>query len=79
MEKKNYYKRKNYNYHSSKRRKTLVLEPGLKGFFCTTCNGREKECVKESYNILNDYSDKIYPSEKVSKRKLSEAYINTLK
>ena len=36
-----------------------VLEPGLKGFI-VTCNDREREAVKETYNILNEYADKLY-------------------
>lgn len=40
-------------------RKRHFLEPGLTGFFCT-CNFREKDCVRESYNILNEYADKLY-------------------
>ncbi|XP_059620121.1 THUMP domain-containing protein 1 homolog [Phlebotomus argentipes] len=50
-------KRKNYfkNQHM-KQRKHSFLEPGLKGFLAT-CNFREKDCVRECYNILNQYSD----------------------
>lgn len=49
-------KRKKSNYYTQKKRKEHVLEPGLKGFLCT-CNFREKECVKESYYLLNLYAD----------------------
>ncbi|KAF5278100.1 hypothetical protein FQR65_LT03616, partial [Abscondita terminalis] len=45
------------------KRKKYVLQPGLKGFFCS-CNVRERDCVKESYNILNEYADKLYGPEK---------------
>lgn len=49
-------KRKKSNYYTQKKRKEHVLEAGLKGFLCT-CNFREKECVKESYYLLNLYAD----------------------
>nr|CAH7741688.1 unnamed protein product [Callosobruchus chinensis] len=32
----------------------------LKGFLCS-CNNREKDCVREAYNLLNKYADKLYP------------------
>lgn len=35
-------------------RKLNILEPGIKGFLAT-CNFREKECVRECYNLLNEY------------------------
>lgn len=33
-----------------------VLETGIKGFLAT-CNFREKDCVRECYNLLNEYAD----------------------
>jgi len=39
------------------------LSPGLSGFLFT-CNNREKECVRESYNLLNEYIDKIADDDK---------------
>lgn len=45
-----------------KKRRDLCLQSGLKGFICTT-NGQEKQCIRESYNILNEYADKIYGEE----------------
>ncbi|CAG9115885.1 hypothetical protein JYU34_016757 [Plutella xylostella] len=47
-------------YYFRKSRNKYFLEAGFKGFFCT-CNFREKDCVKEAYNILNEYVDKLYP------------------
>ncbi|XP_076458195.1 THUMP domain-containing protein 1-like [Babylonia areolata] len=38
------------------------LTVGLKGFIIT-CNDRERDAVKESYNILNEYADKLYGPE----------------
>ena len=38
------------------------LDVGMKGFLIT-CNTHEKEAVRESYNILNEYADKLYGPE----------------
>ncbi|XP_075164026.1 THUMP domain-containing protein 1 homolog [Haematobia irritans] len=38
------------------------LEAGQKGFIAT-CNFNEKDCVRECYNILNQYADEIYGPE----------------
>ncbi|XP_018574836.1 THUMP domain-containing protein 1 homolog [Anoplophora glabripennis] len=43
-----------------KKHKRPSLEVNLKGFICS-CNNREKDCVKESYNLLNKYADILYP------------------
>ncbi|XP_072767432.1 THUMP domain-containing protein 1 homolog [Anoplolepis gracilipes] len=53
-------KRKN-NYvvghrNNYKRRKQLVLEPGMTGFLCT-CNFHEKGCITDAYKLLNLFSD----------------------
>ncbi|XP_049866558.1 THUMP domain-containing protein 1 homolog [Pectinophora gossypiella] len=52
--------RKKKKFYFRKRRNKYFLEPGFRGFFCT-CNFREKECVKEVYNLLNEYADRLYP------------------
>lgn len=54
--------RKKKKFYFRKRRNKYFLEPGFKGFFCT-CNFREKDCVKEMYNLLNEYAGKLYPNE----------------
>lgn len=41
-------------YRNQKNQK--ILEPGIKGFMAT-CNFREKDCVRECYNLLNEYVD----------------------
>jgi len=38
------------------------LEPGIKGFI-VTCNNREREAIRESYDLLNEFADKIYGKE----------------
>lgn len=43
------------SYQNSNKAKNC-LEPGLRGFFAT-CNFAEKECVRECYNLLNEYVD----------------------
>ena len=64
-------KNKRKPYFSSnlmaKKRKDLFLKAGMKGFICT-CNGNEKQCIRESYNILNEYADRLYSPEEVGSR-----------
>ncbi|XP_053603002.1 THUMP domain-containing protein 1 homolog [Plodia interpunctella] len=52
--------RKKKKFYFRKRKNKYFLEPGFRGFFCT-CNFREKDCVKEVYNLLNEYTAKLYP------------------
>jgi hypothetical protein len=40
------------------------LEAGMKGFLIT-CNNREREVVREAYNLFNEYADNIYGPEVV--------------
>lgn len=47
-----YQKSKMYRNHKS----VKSLEPGIKGFLAT-CNFREKDCVRECYNLLNEYAN----------------------
>ncbi|XP_011495962.1 PREDICTED: THUMP domain-containing protein 1 [Ceratosolen solmsi marchali] len=59
-------KRKNYFSNEGtdkKKKKRLALENGMRGFLCT-CNFRERDCIREAYNLLNEYSDKICESQK---------------
>jgi len=39
-----------------------VLQEGMKGFLIT-CNNREKEALREAYNILNDFADRLVGAE----------------
>ncbi|KAJ2947065.1 hypothetical protein O0L34_g16410 [Tuta absoluta] len=52
--------RKKKKFYFRKSRNKYFLEAGFKGFFCT-CNFREKDCVKEVYNLLNEYAERLYP------------------
>lgn len=56
---------KSYYIKCAKKAKTddgKSLCPNLKGFLCT-CNDREKDCVREAYNLLNEYADQLYGKE----------------
>lgn len=44
------------------------IEAGQRGFLATT-NFREKECVRECYNILNQYADELYGADDFTKLK----------
>ncbi|XP_065161890.1 THUMP domain-containing protein 1 [Atheta coriaria] len=57
-------KRKQYYGLKYTKRARTAVEAGLKGFLCS-CNGHEKECVKESYNILNKFADILYKPQNV--------------
>lgn len=48
-------RKKAYQNHSKPKH---FLEPGIRGFFAT-CNFGEKDCVRECYNLLNEYADQI--------------------
>lgn len=47
-----------------KKRKQLILEPGMTGFLCT-CNFHEKECVTDAYKLLNLFTDEESDTNKV--------------
>lgn len=46
------------NTYQSQNKPKNFLEPGIRGFFAT-CNFGEKECVRECYNLLNEYADQM--------------------
>nr|CAG4643583.1 EOG090X0GPG [Ilyocryptus agilis] len=41
------------------------LSSGMKGFFCTS--NREKDSVREAYNLLNEHADILYGTENLAK------------
>lgn len=47
-----------------KKAKLSQLASGMKGFLIT-CNKREKESVREAYNLFNEYADAMYGPEQV--------------
>lgn len=42
----------------------VVLCTGLKGFLVTS-NNNDKLAIKETYNLLNEYADKLFGPEEV--------------
>ncbi|XP_066250402.1 THUMP domain-containing protein 1 homolog [Euwallacea similis] len=50
----------NKRQHYKKTAKRNTIDVNLKGFLCS-CNNREKDCVRETYNILNKYADIMWP------------------
>nr|XP_022908817.1 THUMP domain-containing protein 1 [Onthophagus taurus] len=55
-------KRAKYTSNNYSSKSGSNLEPGMKGFLCTF-NNREKECIREAYNVLNKYADELYGPE----------------
>ena len=45
-----------------------VLKEGMTGFLLT-CNNREKEAVREAYNLLNQYADTLFGPERKTEEK----------
>ena len=45
-----------------------VLKEGMTGFLLT-CNNREKEAVREAYNLLNQYADTLFGAERKTEEK----------
>ncbi|KAK3908418.1 THUMP domain-containing protein 1 [Frankliniella fusca] len=60
-------KRKKSAYYSKcaakKGKFDFSLHPGVRGFIAT-CNFREKECIRETINILSEFADMIYGEDK---------------
>ncbi|OTF74634.1 THUMP domain-containing protein 1-like protein [Euroglyphus maynei] len=57
-------KKKRYYCHNKRKengRVRVELENGHCGFLIT-CNQKEYQCLQESYNILNEISDQLYPN-----------------
>jgi tRNA acetyltransferase TAN1 len=61
-------KRKKKSYYIQAKRSCngrQLLDADLKGFLITCGNKTERQAVREAYNVLNEYADKLY--EKVVK------------
>ncbi|XP_063961533.1 THUMP domain-containing protein 1-like [Lytechinus pictus] len=56
--KKSYYRKSAASY----RKQDRMLQSGMKGILIT-CSGNESKCVKEAYNLLNEYADQLYGPE----------------
>ena len=58
--------KKGYYIQAAKRSKgEHKLSPGQKGFLIS-CSVHESTVLRESYNLLNEYADKLYGDEDVS-------------
>lgn len=69
-----YKKRKpNYSQKNSKKSNRNFMEIGQNGYLAT-CNFREKDCIRECYNILDQYSNEqpILKEEDVVKKEEEE-------
>lgn len=53
------YQKKKFYDKSRNRHNKEFMEPGQSGFL-VTCNFREKDCLRESYAVLNEYADILY-------------------
>lgn len=62
---------KKYYIQAAKKSKKFTLDVGMKGFLMT-CD-REKECVREAYNLLNEYADQLYGPEKTEEAEPQDA------
>ena len=55
-QKKQFYKKQ---FQSSKRNEEV--KNGIVGFLATCDQNKEQRCIKELFNILNDFVEKVYP------------------
>ncbi|XP_072167666.1 THUMP domain-containing protein 1-like [Diadema setosum] len=66
---KSWGKKKNKSYYrkcgKNISKKDNLLQVGMTGVLIT-CSGFEAKCVKESYNLLNEYADRLYGPEKAT-------------
>ncbi|XP_045613767.1 THUMP domain-containing protein 1 homolog [Procambarus clarkii] len=64
---------KGYYIQSAKRQKRheSFLGPDMTGFMCT-CNEHERDCVREAYNILNEFADQLFGKEDFAKQNMDK-------
>lgn len=53
-------------HHNKRWKGSRELEVGMEGILIT-CNMNERKCTAEAFNLLNEYADKLYGPEKVSR------------
>ncbi|XP_053664131.1 THUMP domain-containing protein 1 homolog [Anopheles marshallii] len=58
MGKRNYYAKAN-EHGTGEGMRDRNMKPGHRGFL-VTCNGHVRDCVRDSYRILNAYADELY-------------------
>jgi len=51
-------KAKNKQWYKGQKKRKFSLCPDIKGFLLF-CNHKEKEAIREAYNLLNEYADKL--------------------
>jgi len=61
-----------YINQAKKRKRQFVLEAGLSGVL-VTCMNKERNCIHEAYNLLNEYADKLYGPEQIEKNDGSQS------
>uniref|UniRef100_T1JK63 THUMP domain-containing protein n=1 Tax=Strigamia maritima TaxID=126957 RepID=T1JK63_STRMM len=55
---------KNFYIQKNKRQKrNFELTPGVRGFIVTCNNNKERNCIREAYDLLNEFADKLYGPE----------------
>ncbi|CAI2368716.1 unnamed protein product [Moneuplotes crassus] len=54
-------KKGHYKKMQQDQNRAVDISDGLKGFFITCKTGTEKRCIKEIFNVLNEYTEKLYP------------------
>ena len=55
-QKKAHYKKQFVNSKRSEE-----IKNGIQGFLITCDMNKEKRCIKEMFNVLNDFTEKLYP------------------
>ena len=54
-------KQQNYRKNQAAQQRGQEVKGGLVGFLVTCDQFKEKRCVKELFNMLNDFTDRVYP------------------
>lgn len=62
-------RRKFYGKQNSKK---TFMEAGQSGFL-VTCNFREKDCIRESYSVLNEFADILFGAQETTDTKVETA------
>ena len=54
-------KKSNYKAKFANSKRNEEIKRGLTGFLITCESSKEKRCVREVFNVLNDFVEKVYP------------------
>ena len=55
-------KKQNYKVKFANSKRNEEVKRGITGFLITCEASKEKRCVREVFNMLNDFVDKVYPN-----------------